>query len=48
MFYTTSKTEGEVVHVKIVEIQREYTINPVSSSFPKGSHSATKTELKLI
>ena len=32
----------------IVKIQREYMVNRVSSSFPKGGHSATRTELKII
>ena len=39
-----SKPKREII---IVKIQREHMINRVSSVFPKGGHSATKTELKL-
>ena len=28
--------------------QREHMVNQVSSCFPKGGHSATQTELKII
>ena len=29
-------------------IQREHMVNRVSSFFPKGGHSATETEVKII
>ena len=31
-----------------VKIQREHLVNRASSYFPKGGHSATQTELKII
>ena len=34
--------------ITLVEIQREHMVNRVSSYFPKGGHSATETELKII
>ena len=36
------------VHKGHLQIQREHMFNRVSSYFPKGGHSATKTELKII
>ena len=30
------------------QIQRNHMVNRVSSFFPKGGHSATQTELKII
>ena len=36
------------LYLQIVKIQREHMDNRVRSYFPKGGHSATETELKII
>ena len=33
---------------EVIKIQREHIVNRVSSDFPKGGHSATETEIKII
>ena len=44
-----SKSNVKRDNVKqIVKIQREHMVNRVSSYFPKGRHSATQTELKIM
>ena len=43
-----SKLKRKKLILQIVKIQREHMVNRVSSYFPKGGHSATKTELKII
>ena len=46
----TSKPKWEIAYIKIVKIQRDHNlkVNRMSSYFPKGGHSATETELKII
>ena len=43
-----SKPKREITNITNSEIQREHMFNRVSSYFPKGGHSATETELKII
>ena len=42
-----SKPKREITKIQIV-IQREHMVNRMSSYFPKGGHSATPTEIKII
>ena len=39
---------GNYLSYKKSKIQREHMVNLVSSSLPKGGHSATQTELQII
>ena len=39
---------GKQLILQIIKIQREHMVNRVSRYFPKGGHSATETELKVI
>ena len=39
---------GNKLKIQIVKVQREHMVNRVSSYFPKGGHSVTQTELKII
>ena len=43
-----SKLKLKKLNLYIVKIQRENMATRVSSYLPKGGHSATKTELKII
>ena len=43
-----SKPKREITYITIVKIQSGHMVNRVSSYFPKGGHSATETELKII
>ena len=43
-----SKPKREINELQIVKIQRAHMVNRVSNSFPKGGHSATQTEQKII
>ena len=42
------ETKWEIAKIHIGIIQRKHMANRVSSSFPKGGHSATLTELHII
>ena len=41
-----SKPKREIINITYNKIQREHMVNRVGSYIPKGSHSATETELK--
>ena len=38
------KPKRVITNIKVVKIQREHMVNHVSSYFPKGGHSATRTK----
>ena len=43
-----SNQKREKLLLQIIKIQKEQMVNRVSNYFPKGGHSATQTELKII
>ena len=43
-----SKPKRNITSLTNSQIQREHMVNRVISYFPKGGHSATKTELKIV
>ena len=43
-----SKPKREITNITNSKNTKEHMVNRVSSDFPKGGHSATETELKII
>ena len=43
-----SKPKRKIINIINSQIERDHVVNRVSSYFPKGGHSATETELKII